>query len=32
VIADAGEAGVTVGEDIAGVKVAVHPDGTANLT
>ena len=32
VIADAGEAGVTVGEDIAGAKVAVHPDGTANLT
>ena len=31
VIADAGEAGVTVAEDIAGAKVAVHPDGTANL-
>ena len=31
VISDAGEAEVTVREDIAGAKVAVHPDGTANL-
>jgi acetyl-CoA C-acetyltransferase len=31
VIADAAEADVTVREDIAGAKVAVHPDGTANL-
>ena len=27
----ASEAAVTVREDIAGAKVAVHPDGTANL-
>ena len=32
VIADAAEAEATVREDIAGVKVQVHPDGTANLT
>ena len=31
VITDAGEADLTVREDIAGAKVAVHPDGTANL-
>jgi acetyl-CoA C-acetyltransferase len=31
VITDAAEADVTVREDIAGAKVAVHPDGTANL-
>jgi acetyl-CoA C-acetyltransferase len=31
VITDASEADVTVREDIAGAKVAVHPDGTANL-
>jgi acetyl-CoA C-acetyltransferase len=32
VITDAAEAGATVREDIAGVKVQVHQDGTANLT
>jgi acetyl-CoA C-acetyltransferase len=31
VITDAAEADVTVREDIAGAKVAVHADGTANL-
>jgi acetyl-CoA C-acetyltransferase len=31
VISDAGQAAVTVREDIAGAKVAVHPDGTATL-
>jgi acetyl-CoA C-acetyltransferase len=31
VIGDAGEADATVREDIAGAKVTVHPDGTANL-
>ena len=31
VITDAAEADVTVREDIAGAKVQVHPDGTANL-
>jgi acetyl-CoA C-acetyltransferase len=31
VITDAAEAEVTVREDIAGVKLQVHPDGTANL-
>jgi acetyl-CoA C-acetyltransferase len=31
VIVDAGEAQATVREDIAGAKVTVHPDGTANL-
>ncbi len=31
VITDAAEADATVREDIAGAKVAVHPDGTANL-
>ena len=31
VITDAAEADVTVREDIAGAKVAVHVDGTANL-
>ncbi|MDX1883701.1 acetyl-CoA acetyltransferase [Mycolicibacterium sp. 120270] len=32
VITDPTEADVTVREDIAGAKVTVHPDGTANLT
>ena len=32
VITDAAEADVTVREDIAGAKVHVHPDGTANLS
>ncbi len=32
VITDAAEAEVTVREDIAGVKLQVHADGTANLT
>ncbi|HEX7425902.1 MAG TPA: acetyl-CoA acetyltransferase [Mycobacterium sp.] len=31
VITDAAEADTTVREDIAGAKVQVHPDGTANL-
>ena len=31
VITDVAEADVTVREDIAGAKVQVHPDGTANL-
>jgi acetyl-CoA C-acetyltransferase len=31
VITDASEADATVREDITGVKVQVHPDGTANL-
>ena len=31
VITDAAEADATVREDIAGAKVQVHPDGTANL-
>jgi acetyl-CoA C-acetyltransferase len=31
VITDAAEADATVREDIAGVKVQVHPDGSANL-
>jgi acetyl-CoA C-acetyltransferase len=32
VITDPDEAAATVRDDIAGAKVAVHPDGTANLT
>jgi acetyl-CoA C-acetyltransferase len=32
VIADAAEAATTVREDIAGAKVQVYPDGTANFT
>ncbi len=31
VITDAAEAQTTVGDDIAGAKVTVHPDGTASL-